>query len=545
MNINISKYFKEAFVFDLKAGFITAIVALPLAIAFAMASGVSPIMGLYTAVIAGILGSSFGGSRFSITGPTGAMAVIILSTVNKYGLEGLLLAGLLAGIIQILLGVIKLGKLVKFIPLPIVSGFTAGIGVIIFIGQIPNFLGISIKPQEHVWETIIEVVKGIGLINLLSVIIAISTIIILAFFPKLLKKTKYAKLIPASMIALVLATAAVMIFNLQIPQVGEIPSQLPTFQLIKIDWSLIKDVLPAAFTIALLGAIEALLCAVVADGMTNTKHSSNKELIAQGVANATLPFFGGMPATAAIARTAVNVREGAKTRIAGIIHALIILLIILFFGAIAMFIPKAFLAGILMYVSFRMINIEEFKTIIKISKQEALVLFLTFALTVFTDLVFAVQVGMMLAVFLLFIKFSNIMEINDLMEHDPHKELQKLLNGDKNLQDKLGIYTMNGPFFFGAMSIFESKISEHVDVKKKYLIIRMKHVPFIDASAITRLKAFIKERNKNSCKVFLTTLQPKVKESLFNDEEFEELISENNIFETTEEAVEFVKKKYM
>ncbi|PIN80651.1 sodium-independent anion transporter [Candidatus Woesearchaeota archaeon CG10_big_fil_rev_8_21_14_0_10_32_9] len=536
----ISNYFKQNFVYDLKAGLITGVVALPLAIAFAIASGVNPVLGVYTAIIAGILGSSLGGSKFSITGPTGAMTVIVLSTVNKYGLEGLMLAGVLAGIIQITLGLIKLGKLVKFIPLPIVSGFTAGIGAIIFIGQIPNFLGLIIPAQEHIWETLIEIIKNFNSTNIYALAISLITLLILIFLPKHLSKNKYSKIIPPSIIALLLATLLTIYFQLNLPKVGDIPAALPSFNLIVISFDLVKNVLPAAFTIALLGAIESLLCAVVCDGMTNTKHKSNKELIGQGITNTILPFFGGIPATAAIARSAVNIREGAKTKIAGIIHSLFLLIIMLFLGGVAQQIPKAFLAGILMFVSFKMINIKEFKTIMRISKQETVVLFITFALTILTDLVFAVQVGMMLAVFLLFIRLSGLTEIHNLEEHDPKQELEKLYKGEAKLKEIVSIYTMNGPFFFGALNIFDNKLEEHIHIKKKYIILRMKHVPFIDTSAIERLITFIKDRNKHESKVYLTTLSQETKKTLFSNKEFLELIAENNIFDTTEEAIQHI-----
>ena len=302
-------YCKESLIPDLKAGFVTALVALPLAIAFAIASGVHPIMGLYTAIIAGILGSTFGGSRFSITGPTGAMTVIILSTVNKYGIEGLLVAGMLAGIIQILFGVIKLGSLVKFIPFPIISGFTAGIGVIIFFGQIPNALGLVIPAKEKIWETASEILINITHINITALLITIFTILCLVYLPKLLSTRRILLAIPPSLIPLLISTIAVVMLNINIPLVGEIPTGFPTLQFININLELVQHVLPAAFTIALLGLIEALLCAVVCDGMTNTKHNSNKELIGQGICNLVMPFFNGIPSTAAVARSAVDIRE--------------------------------------------------------------------------------------------------------------------------------------------------------------------------------------------------------------------------------------------
>ncbi|MEM4755829.1 MAG: SulP family inorganic anion transporter [Candidatus Woesearchaeota archaeon] len=543
--MKVSTYVRQAFVFDLKAGMITAIVSLPLALAFAIASGVAPVMGLYTAIIAGFLASSFGGSRFSITGPTGAMTVIILSTISKHGLEGLLLATFLAGCILVLLGLFSLGKLVKYIPFPIVSGFTAGIGLLLLIGQLPNFLGLSIAPQEHVWDTLVAIGKQFSAIDALAIGLSLATLLILWFFPKLLSKTKLLKYIPASFIALFATTFFVHYFGFPVPLVGQIPTQLPSFNFFVISWELVKQVLPAAFTIALLGAIESLLCAVVADGMTATKHDSNKELVGQGIANIAVPFFGGIPATAAIARTAVLIREGAKTRMAGIYHAFFLLLILLFFGSYAALIPKAFLAGMLIFVAVRMINLREIRTIFRISKYEAGVLVATLLLTVLTDLVFAVQVGMMLAVFLLFIRFSSLMEIKPIEEYDPTHELSLLLKENPKLRDNVSIYTLHGPFFFGAMTLFDTKLEEHMHIKKKYIILRMKHVPYIDASAVIRLVDFIKSRNKKGYKVFLAHLQDGVRETLFANPEFQELIVDNNLFDTTDEAIDYILKKYL
>lgn len=546
MNFKIyfKKYFQESFTYDLKAGFITAIVALPLAIAFAIASGVSPIMGLYTAIIAGLLGSLFGGSIYSITGPTGAMTVIILSTVAKFGIEGLFVAGLLAGLIQIGFGLIKLGRFVKFIPLPVISGFTAGIGAIIFIGQIANSLGLSITSKEHIWESILEIIKHLNLINYLTIIITIFTILCLLLLPKLFSRVRYLKNVPPSIVPLIFTTLAVILFHLTIPQVGSIPSGLPTFHFFNINLTLIETVLPAAFTIALLGSIEALMCAVVCDGMTNTKHNSNKELIGQGIANVVIPFFGGIPSTAAIARSAVNIREGAKTRMAGIIHALFLLLILLFFAPIAQYIPKAFLAGILMVVAIRMVNFEEFKTIMKISRSETIVLFITFGLTVTTDLVFAVQIGMVLAIFLLFIKLNNIIDITNMEDYEPHEGLNAFVYKNSSLREIMTVYTIHGPFFFGAMNIFDKKVDEHIASKKPIMILRMKYVPFIDSTAIVRLKEFIKDRQKQNVTVFLADINNTVMTTLKHDKEFMSLMEKDHIFPRTKDALAYVEKHF-
>ncbi len=540
----VKLYLKENFFSDLKAGFITAVVALPLAIAFAIASGVPPIMGMYTAIIAGILGSLLGGSRFSITGPTGAMTVIILASVNKYGIEGLLLAGFLAGLIQLGFGLIRLGQFVKFIPFPIISGFTAGIGAIIFIGQIGSALGLSLASKEHVWETFIEIGKNISQTNLVALVVTLLTILCLLFLPKLFSKSRFLKNIPASLIPLVLSTIAVIIFSLSIPQVGQIPSGLPEFKLININFELVKNVLPAAFTIALLGVIEALLCAVVCDGMTNTKHNSNKELIGQGICNIVLPFFGAIPSTAAIARSAVNIREGAKTRFAGIIHGLFLLLTLLVFAPIAQYIPRSFLAGILMVVSFKMINIHEFRTIMKISKMETLVLFITFFFTIFTDLVLAVEVGMVLAIFLLFIRLINIINVTTIHDYHPQEGINALLNRNSKLKEIVNIYTLHGPFFFGAMSVFDKKMNEHLDNRKPITILRMKFVPFIDSTGLVRLNDFIREHQKKGGVVLIADLLPEVKKTLHKNEEFASLVKDESLFEKTKQAVTYVERNF-
>jgi SulP family sulfate permease len=541
---NISQYFKYSFLSDLKAGFITAIVALPLAIAFAMASGVEPVMGLYTAVIAGILASSAGGSKYSITGPTGSMTIIILSTLHSFGLEGLFLAGFLAGLIQILFGLLKLGKAVKYIPLPVISGFTSGIGAIILIGQIPNALGMVIPAQQHVWETIAAVISELGTTNSIAVLICALTVLFLLYLPGILSKIRYINGVPASIVALLLSILFIFYMKLDVPIVGDIPSGLPTIQMLNFNFTLVKSVLPAAFTIALLGAIETLLCAVVCDGMTNTKHDSNRELLGQGLANSILPFFTGMPCTAAIARSTVNITGGAKTRMSGVINALIMLAILLSFGPVAKFIPKAYLAGVLILVSMRMINIEEFKTIRRISNMDTAVLLTTFILTVLTDLVFAVQMGMFLSIILLFIRLTNVIDIQTMENYDKTKGINATIFADPYLEKNVSVYTINGPFFFGAMNVFESKINEHMSNSKPHIILRMRYVPFIDTTGIERLKSFIHASKKRQQKVYLTSIQPEVMEKIMSDIELSELMKKQHVHvcDSTQEALTYLKK---
>src|SRR3989338_7996931 len=506
-------------------------------------------MGLYTAVVAGILGSLFGGSIFSVTGPTGAMVVLILSTVTKFGLEGLLLAGFFAGIFQIGFGLLKVGKVVKYLPLPLVSGFTAGIGAIIFIGQIGNSLGLKLEPQEHVWQTIAQIFSHISGTIAASLGITIGTIILLVLLPKLLAKSKYTRNIPASIVALILFTVLAVFLTLNIPLVGEIPQGLPSITIPHFSWELVKNVLPAAVTIALLGSIEALLCAVVCDGMTGTKHNSNRELISQGVVNVVMPFFGGMAATAAIARSGVNIREGAKTRYAGVIHGLFLLSTLLFLGPLAELIPRAFLAGILMVVAVKMIDIREFKTILRLSWLDTAVFLITFGLTVLTDLVVAVQVGMLLAILLLFIRLTSIVEINNAGE-DSKDHINALLNSNVVLKEKVSIYTINGPFFFGAMNVFDHKINEHLQSKRPFVLLRMKYVPFIDSTGVVRLVEFIKKQEKHGSAVILTSVDDKVKKILLKDHEFQALMRGEHkkqllMFEETQIALEHVEKELL
>lgn len=546
----VAEYFTQNFLYDLKAGFITAVVALPLALAFAIASGVPPVMGLYTAVIAGILGSLFGGSMFSITGPTGAMVVLILSTVSKFGLEGLLLAGFFAGIFQIGFGLLKVGKVVKYLPLPLVSGFTAGIGAIIFTGQIGNALGLTLKPKEHIWELFQEIFVHLSAAKMGALGITVGTILLLIFLPKLLSKNKYTRNIPASIVALIIFTLAAAVLSLKVPVVGKIPQGLPSLSLPNFSWELIKHVLPASFTIALLGSIEALLCAVVCDGMTATKHKSNKELVSQGIVNAIMPFFGGMAATAAIARSAVNIREGAKTKYAGVIHGLFLLSVLVFLGPLAEVIPRAFLAGVLMVVAVKMINFHEFKTIMKLSKLDGLVLLVTLALTVLTDLVVAVQVGMVLAILLLFIRLTKIIEISHMEEYPKDNKINTFVNNNPLLKEKVSVYTINGPFFFGAMNIFDHKIDQHIQIKKPIVILRMKYVPFIDSTGVVRLVDFIKKKQKENGLVILTSLHENVRMTLLKDKEFYASLRDKEkkgplFFENTSEALEYVEKEFL
>jgi SulP family sulfate permease len=365
------------------------------------------------------------------------------------------------------------------------------------------------------------------------------------YLPGILVKIKYLNSLPASIVALILSVLLIYYMKIDIPIVGSIPAGLPSIQMINLNPQLVLTVLPAALTIALLGTIEALLCAVVCDGMTNTKHDSNRELIGQGLGNMILPFFSGIPCTAAIARSAVNIREGAKTQVSGIIHALILLTILLFLGPIAAFIPKAYLAGVLVLTSLRMINISEFKTIMHISKMDTLVLVATFALTVLTDLVFAVQMGMFLAIILLFIRLTNIIDIQTMENYDKSTGINATIFADPYLEKNVAVYTLNGPFFFGAMNVFENKINEHINISKPHIILRMRYVPFIDTTGLERLRSFIAMSKKRNQKVYFTSIQPEVMGRMKNDEDLMELMEKQHvqIFDHTQEALEYLKKQ--
>jgi SulP family sulfate permease len=531
------------FFLDVKAGFITAVVALPLALAFALASGVSPVLGLYTAVVAGILGSLFGGSRFSITGPTGAMTVLILSTVTRFGLEGLLVAGFLAGCLQIVFGVLQVGKVVKYLPLPVISGFTAGIGALIFLGQIANGLGLSVPSHVSIVDTLLEIINHLTQSNILAIGITIGTIILLLFLPKILQKNKYLKNIPASIIILLLSTIIVVYFGFNVPQVGAIAQGLPPLQIPKFSFELILNVFPAALSIALLGAIEALLCAVVCDAMTNTKHVSNKELIGQGIANLITPFFGGIPATAAVARSAVNIREGAKTKLSGVYQSLFLVLVLVFLSPYASLIPKAFLAGVLMVTSARMVSIEEFKTIFAIKKSDAGIFVATLLFTVITDLVVAVQIGVVLAVCMLVIEILELVDVK--IDKFPKNGLIMQRFNNSKIKDNTSLYTLHGPLFFGAMSTFEHKVDEHLPLSKPNLVVRMRYVPFIDTTGVLRLEEFIKDRKKRGINVFLTGLLPEVEKIMQRNSFFKDYLKSEFVFEDTYAALDAIEKKHI
>ena len=500
----LKNYNKQQFIADATAGVIVGVVALPLAIAFGIASGVTPEKGIITAIVAGFIISFLGGSRVQIGGPTGAFIIIVYGIIQQYGTTGLAIATVMAGIILIFMGLAKFGSLIKFIPYPVVVGFTSGIALLIFSTQIKDFFGLNVKnvPAEF-HEKWITYFNSLSTINFYVFGIALLSLIILIFWPKVTHR------IPGSLIAIIISTIIVQMFNLPVDTIGsrfgEIPSNLPSPGLLEFHLSDIKNLIAPATTIAILAAIESLLSAVVADGMIGGKHRSNMELIAQGVANIASPLFGGIPATGAIARTATNIKNGGRTPVAGIIHSLTLLLIMLFFGSYAKLIPMATLAAILVIVSYNMSELHAFKLLLKSPRSDVIVLLTTFFLTVIFDLTIAIEIGMILAV-LLFMKrmaeVSNISIITKELEDEEEKVDPNSI--DKRVVPKgVEVFEINGPFFFGAATKFKEQL-KIVENPPKILIIRMRNVPAIDATGIQILRELYSDSKKNGTHIILS-----------------------------------------
>lgn len=526
-------YNKTTFMSDLMAGVIVGIVALPLAIAFAIASGVSPEKGIITAVIAGFIVSALGGSKVQIGGPTGAFIVIVYGVIQQYGISGLTVATIIAGVLLVLLGVFKLGTVIKFIPYPVVVGFTSGIAVTIFTTQMTDVFGLSFGgetvPGDFIGKWMLYF-KHFNTVNWWNFIVSVTSIIIIAVTPKISKK------IPGSLVAIILVTVGVWclksFFGIDsIDTIGDrfsINSQLPKAEMPALDWEAIKNLFPVAVTIAALGAIESLLSATVADGMISDHHNSNTELIALGVANMVTPIFGGIPATGAIARTMTNINNGGRTPVAGMIHAVVLLLILLFLMPLARFIPMACLAGVLVVVSYNMSGWRSFTALLKNPKSDVIVLLITFFLTVIFDLTVAIAVGLLLAC-LLFIK--RIMETTEItaIKEEIHVEDEAGIMHDESITIPAGVevYEINGPYFFGVATQFEELMSEFRD-KSKVRVIRMRKVPFIDSTGIHNLSNFCEMSFKNKIVVVLSGVNPQVHSAL-HKAGFYDLVGEKNI----------------
>ena len=500
----LKNYNRQQFAKDLLAGIIVGIVALPLAIAFAIASGVSPEKGLYTAVIAGFIISAMGGSRVQIGGPTGAFIVIVYGIVQVHGVNGLIIATFMAGIMLIIMGFARLGSVIKFIPHPLIIGFTSGIAILIFSSQIKDFFGLKMGavPADFLnkWKSYIE---SFGSVNMYAVAIAVATVGIILLWPKVTHK------IPGSLVAILITTATMQLLGLPVDTIGSrfgsIPSSLPMPVIPHVDFATIKNLIQPAFTIALLGGIESLLSAVVSDGMIGGRHRSNMELIAQGTANIFSSIFGGIPASGALARTATNVKNGGRTPVAGIVHAITLLLIMLFVGKWAALIPMATLAGILVVVAYNMSEWESFVSVFKGPRSDVTVLLTTFLLTVLIDLTVAIEIGMVLAAFLFMhkmIKFSNVSILTkEIDDNSNGKDKEALSNF--SIPHNVEVFEITGPLFFGAAYKFKDAM-RFIEKPPKVLIIRMRQVPIIDATGIRTLEEVYKDSKGRGTKLILS-----------------------------------------
>ena len=529
---SLKNYSKEKFIADLMSGIIVGIVALPLAIAFGIASGVSPEKGLITAIIAGFIISFWGGSSVQIGGPTGAFIVIVYGIVQKFGVEGLAIATMVAGVMLILMGVLKLGTIIKFMPYPIIVGFTSGIALTIFTTQMKDLFGLTMEsvPADFIPKWI-EYGKAISTVNIWSFVIGIASILIIVYSPKLIKK------IPGSLIAIIVVTVIVYVlrnyFGFEgIETIGdrfEINASLPEPTTIPINLETINLLLPAAFTIAMLGAIESLLSATVADGVTGDKHNSNTELIAQGAANIITPIFGGIPATGAIARTMTNINNGGRTPVAGIVHAVVLLLILLFLGPLTKHIPMACLAGVLIIVSYNMSEWRTFRSILKNPKSDVAVLLVTFFLTVIFDLTIAIEIGLLIAM-LLFMRrvteTSHISIIKDKLHMETDAE--KTANNDELILPKgVEVYEIDGPFFFGIANKFDESMKQSGSEKSRIRIIRMRKVPFMDSTGLHNLESLYRLSEKDGIQLVLSGVNENIQSMLVKSGLSEKIGKEN------------------
>lgn len=534
----MKNYTREQFIKDIVAGLIVAIIALPLSIALAIASGVNPEQGLYTAIIAGFFISFLGGSRVQIGGPTAAFVVIIYGIIAEHGIPGLIIATLLAGIMLILMGLFHFGDLIKFIPKTITIGFTLGIAIGIVVGQIKDFLGLNMGavPAEFLTK-LVAYSHNLGSISYITLAIGILALLIQIFWPKVSKK------IPGSLVAIIVTTLLVAIFKLPVKTIGDlytIKAGLPSFSMPVLSFSLVREMILPAFTIAMLAAIESLLSAVVSDGMIGSKHKSNAELVGQGVGNILSALFGGIPATGAIARTAANVKNGGRTPVAGMVHALTLLLILLFLMPYASYIPMSCLAAILIIVGYNMSGWRTFVRIIKTApKSDIAVLIITFLLTLFFDLVIAIEFGMVLAAFLFLKRMSDIAEVRQ-WTYIGSSEDEKLSEDVdlKYVPKNTIVYEVFGALFFGAANVFTSFKHEE---GKNVLILRMRNVPVMDISGVEALEEILETCKKRN----LTLILSHVNEQPYHAMEkagFVEKIGIENICENIDASLERAEK---
>ena len=529
-------YSRAQFIADVTAGVIVGIVALPLAIAFGIASGVTPDRGLVTAIVAGFLISALGGSRVQIGGPTGAFVVIVSGIVGKYGVDGLLVATFLAGLLLIAMGAMKLGGVIKFVPQPVVVGFTSGIAVLIFSGQVKDALGLTMAtvPAEFFgkWQAY---AGHLGTTSWPAVGIAALTLGILLLWPRVSLK------VPAPFVALIVTTALVQLAGIPVETIGsrfgQVGGGLPAPHVPHVTAAMVRELAGPAFTIALLAAIESLLSAVVADGMVGGKHRSNMELVAQGIANVASPLFGGIPATGAIARTATNIKSGGRTPIAGITHSVVLLLIALFVGRWAALIPMATLAGILTMVAYHMSEWRNFRAQLRAPGSDVIVLVTTFVLTVVVDLTVALQVGMILAAFLFLKRMAEVTNVQSVTREmvDLPEGADPMDIGLRSVPRGVEVFEIDGPFFFGAAERFKEALGE-MGRTPRVLILRLRHVPAIDATGISLLRDLHRRSRRDGTVLMLSGIHSQPLIALDRDGLLVE-IGDEHVFATVDEAL--------
>lgn len=506
----LRNYNLTVFKSDLTAGITVGIVAVPLALAFAIASGVDPVKGFYTAIVGGFIISLAGGSKYQIGGPTGAFVVIVYGVISQYGYDGLVIATIIAGLLLIAFGLARIGSFIKFIPYPVTTGFTAGIGVVILTSQINDLLGLGIEslPPEFTgkWAAFCSNISSVDPVTLS---VGASTVAVI-----FLVRT-FAPQIPAHVFSIIFITFIVWLFGINVETIGsrfgEIPSDLPSFHMPEWSYDKIRAVFPSAVTIALLAGIESLLSAVVADGMTGGRHNSNRELVGQGLANIAVGFFGGIPATGAIARTATNVRAGGKTGVSGMIHAVFLALFMLFFSGLVEIVPMAALAGVLTVVSLDMMDLRRFRRLMKSPVSDIAVLLITFALTVIIDLTVAVQVGVVLAALLFMKRMSDVTSVGklnlDVAEANGYDAADPDAISKKTVPAGVEVYEINGPFFFGVADLLINTL-EYMSKAPKVFILRMRNVPAVDATGVHALENFYAACSKRGTALVLSGVNP-------------------------------------
>lgn len=496
---------------NIVAGVVVGVVALPLAMAFAIASGARPEQGIYTAIVAGLLVSAFGGSRLQIAGPTGAFIVILSGITAKYGVDGLQLATMMAGVMLLAIGVAKLGSVIKFIPAPVIVGFTTGIGVIIWIGQWGNFFGLPAVHGEHFHEKLWALIRAFPELNVTSTAIACLSLAIVIVAPRI----SFLKRVPGPLIAMVIATTIAAVWHpAGVATIGSafggIPQGLPTFKLPHATMAQLIELIGPAFTIAMLGAIESLLSAVVADGMANTKHDSNQELIGQGIANVAAPLFGGFAATGAIARTATNIRNGGTGPLAGATHAVTLVLVLLFLAPLAANVPLATLAAILFVVAYNMSEVRHFARMVRRApRADVAILLITFSLTVFADLVVAVNVGVILAILQFMRRMASAVEVEVQSHEAPYNGAESSEGKTSPVPSDIQVFSIQGPLFFGAVENFERALAQ-TRSDPKALVIRLRYVPFMDITGLQVVEEVIQKLRKRGVIVFLCEANERV-----------------------------------